>query len=169
MKFGAASNNKVMPVPPVIIQMDPVQVCKCDSVREEIISLIPKLPELQILEQKVIERTEVVKELTKEVSIVTKDKRSRRHTKLVSEKLNRQQIHIRSLNDQIEQQDSVINNLKDLVHKLRLDLDKLDTKQQNLESLIPEEKQEVKLPSFKLLYVTVGISFLFSVLGLLIK
>lgn len=166
IKLGPQLDNKV---PALITQTEPVQVCKCNSIKEELISLIPKLPEVQILEQKVIEKTEVVKELTKEVSVITKDKRSRLHTKLVSKKLNSHQMHIRALNDQIEAQDLEIINLKDLAHKLHSDFDKLDNKQKDLEALIPEEKQEVTQPTFKLVYVTVGISFLFSVLGLILK
>lgn len=124
-------------------------------------------PLANMLPQQVV--TVTLPPVVKEVSVITKDNRSRKYTKLVNEKLKRMVIHGKALSEQHEEQDMQIRNLLEIVSKLRSDLDKLDSREKALEAQIPEEIQEVTQKSPTLLYLGVAASILMSLASLILK
>lgn len=139
--------------------------------RDEVNDLLDlRIKSLELLPQPVvpetiIERTEVVKE----VSVVTKDSKSRAHTRLVSKSLKQTKINIDVLRKNQEATDRDLLNTKELVYKLRSELAELDRRERTLELQIPEEKQEVRQSNQTLLYLCVVTSLLLSLADLILN
>ena len=131
--------------------------------RAEVTVDVPALlPPVKTVE-KVVEKLET----RTEVSVITKDKRSRKHSLLVSERLDLLS-HKLKMSDTLHEGHSIeIRDLQEYCGKLERELCELRAAEKALEAQIPEEKQEVRVPG--LVYLGVTASILLSILGLILK
>lgn len=121
-----------------------------------------ELPEIRIVE-KTIEKVET----RTEVSVITKDKRARKHSLLVKEQLDILS-HKLKVSDSLHDGHTIeIQDLQQYVLRLEAKLYELEMREKALEAQIPEEKQEVKVPG--LVYLGVTAAILLSILGLILK
>lgn len=113
----------------------------------------------------IVEKTEVVKE----VSVSTLDKRARKHSGLVSDRVKAHAHAIKILNTMDDVQSIDIKNLQDLVGKLNRRCDEIYEKERKLEVQISEENQPVKQPTQMLPMILSGLALAASLLTLIIK
>ena len=125
----------------------------------------PVVPVPTILEQKVVEKTEVVKEL----SIKTTDRRARNYAKALRGDIERLHNNVQALHHFAEGNAIDIKDLQDLVYKLQSKHDELYEKEHQLEIQISEENQPVKQPSQMLPLILSGLALAASLLSLIIK
>ena len=120
------------------------------------------VPQLQVLEQKVVERTEV--------SVITKDSRARQYSKALRSKLAATAHRLSVVSSIQDSQVIDIENLQKLVSKLQEKQVELEKREAAIEAIIPEENQEVtKTKGNGLLYLGVTAAILLSLLSLIIK
>ena len=119
--------------------------------------------------EKIVEKAVEKVETVREVSVITKDKRVRKYSKLVAERLELQSHKLKVMDTIQEGQSIDIEDLKAHCQRLEMQLAALSERESKLEAQIPEEKQEVKAQSMGLVYLGVTASILLSILGLILK
>lgn len=113
----------------------------------------------------IVEKTEVVKE----VSVKTLDKRARKHSGLVSDRVKAHAHAIKILSTMDDVQTIDIKNLQDMVAKLNRRCDEVYEKERKLEVQISEENQPVKQQSQMLPLILSGLALAASLLTLILK